>query len=135
MATRIVSRVSGTFGEMVKRVTEGRFGRFIKFGVVGGSGVIVNLAIAQLFVSVLLTGVAGQQTRSMLAVGAGIVVSIFTNFVLNDAWTWADREKRGRKHWFQRLGMFYVISSIAAAVQLGVYTVTHHYILGHDAWW
>ena len=62
--------------------------RILKFGVVGASGVFVNLTIVWLASEWLLQGVPG---RVELAVALGIVVSIFTNFVLNQRWTWGDR--------------------------------------------
>lgn len=101
-------------------VTEERV-RFVRFCVVGASGVIVNLAIFTLFMNVVLvTRIAGDDDRFLAANFAGFLVSVLTNFLLNDFWTWGDREKQGHDHFFRRLGKFYVVSSIAGAVQLGV---------------
>lgn len=47
----------------------------------------------------------------------GIAVSIFTNFMLNDRWTWVDRYKTSL---LKRMLSFYVVSLTAAAVQLGL---------------
>jgi putative flippase GtrA len=58
----------------------------------------------------------------------GIIVSVFTNFLLNDFWTWGDREKRGHHHFFSRLAKFYVVSSVAASVQWGVSVATRSYL-------
>ena len=65
----------------------------MKFALVGGAGVFVNAGVAWLFSSVVLGGLADRGLADQTALAAGIVVSIFTNFVINDAWTWGDRAK------------------------------------------
>ncbi len=105
--------------------------RLMRFGIVGGTGVLVNLvclallrwAIPALAVRLGVADgtLAGWSDR--LAMAGGIAVSIFTNFLLNDAWTWGDRPKGGRRHWLQRLGKFYLVSLVAALVQWGVAVV------------
>jgi putative flippase GtrA len=55
--------------------------------------------------------------RILAANSIGIFVSIFTNFLLNDRWTWGDRNKVS---FFKRLIKFYAAASFAAAVQLSV---------------
>lgn len=119
MSARIVNRMSSGLSELYQRLKGEEFRRIIRFGVVGGSGVFVNLGFATLGGEVLFVAVA-DGTRQSLAVLLGIIVSIGTNFVLNDVWTWGDRSKHGLGHWFQRLGLYYVFSSIAATVQFGV---------------
>jgi len=58
--------------------------------------------------------------RKAFASLLGIIISIFTNFLLNDFWTWRDREKV-RDNFFTRLAMFYVVCSLASAIQFGTY--------------
>lgn len=91
--------------------------RFFRFCVVGGSGVVVNLAVLRLMMFLLPAGWGNWQHRTAMA--WAIVVSIFTNFLLNDLWTWGDREKGGARQWLQRLAKFYVVSAAAAVVQWG----------------
>ena len=67
--------------------------------------------------------------RAQLAFLIGILVSIFTNFLLNDFWTWGDRPKGGRFHWFKRLGLYYVFAAIAAIVQFVVASGLHVWFL------
>ena len=87
--------------------------RFLKFAIVGGSGVVVNLVVVAAVGAFTALG-------AQLAILAGIVVSIFTNFVINDGWTWRDRKKNGVAHWFQRAGLFFVANGLGAAIQYGV---------------
>ncbi len=92
--------------------------RFVRFGIVGGSGVFVNLAVVWVTLLVLPVGLGSWRDRSAMA--AGILVSIFTNFLLNDAWTWRDSREGGVASWVTRLGKFYLVSAAAALVQWGV---------------
>lgn len=93
--------------------------RFVKFCLVGASGVVVNMA----FLALGLALFAGLEKvpREALASALGIVVSVFGNFLLNDLWTWGDREKGTRRRdRLSRVGLYYVASAAAIAIQFGV---------------
>lgn len=69
--------------------------RFIKFGIVGGSGTVVNLSIQY-----LLT-LAG-----MHYIFAGVIateLSIINNFLLNNFWTWKDNPAKTKRSFAARL--------------------------------
>jgi len=124
--------------------------RFVKFLVVGASGVPVNLGVVFLVTQVVpaaaLAGVRDRVAeavgiatltpagvRDALAYGTGIVVSIFTNFVLNNYWTWGDRTANGGAGGvLGRLGKFYLVSMVAAAVQLVTSTVLSALLRGNE---
>jgi dolichol-phosphate mannosyltransferase len=93
--------------------------RFLRFAVVGGSGVVVNFA----FLALGLWLFAGLDTggREAAASALGIAVSIVSNFFLNDVWTWGDRKKGARKRDYAwRFSTYAVGAGIAAAIQFGV---------------
>lgn len=90
--------------------------RFIKFIIVGASGVPVNLLTVAAATHVF-TGLLHSNYRDTLAFLLGIIVSIFTNFLLNNAWTWGDRTAGDSRNFFSRLAKFYLVSSAAASVQ------------------
>ena len=92
-------------------LTPARIKRLIKFGLVGVTGVVVNLAVFEVLFRL-------AHLQFSLANAIGIVVSIFTNFLLNDSWTWGDRIKGTRRDWAGRLTKYYVSASAAAGVQL-----------------
>lgn len=95
--------------------------RFVKFAIVGGSGVFVNLGVAILCSRVILVAWANRDAADHLATAAGILMSILTNFLINDSWTWGDRDKtRGTRSWFKRCGFYYATNGIAGALQWGV---------------
>ena len=93
--------------------------RFLQFAIVGGSGVVVNLVVVLIATQWVFAGLASETMVTNYALVAGIVVSIFTNFIVNDRWTWGDREKGGRKiDWARRCRDFYIASAVAGGVQL-----------------
>lgn len=110
--------------------------RFVKFAIVGGSGVFVNvgvvaisrLVLAGTFPAVLELGALGTpegaSVESAIAIAIGILVSIFTNFVINDRWTWGDRDKTNPGGFAARCARFYLTNGIAASLQLVVSMIT-----------
>jgi len=96
--------------------------RFVRFGVVGASGVAVNFAFMAL--GLVLFGGLEANVRDFAASALGTVVSVLTNFVLNDAWTWGDRKKGvGRRDTALRFGAFAVGQGLGVALQIGVATL------------
>jgi dolichol-phosphate mannosyltransferase len=102
---------------LIYRFTSPAQRRFIKFCVVGASGVPVNLLFTWLAHSILFVGLTGQW-RNASAYLLGIAVSILTNFLLNDVWTWGDRDKNHGSFW-SRLARFYIVCSLASVLQFG----------------
>lgn len=64
-------------------------GRFIRFVVVGGLGVFVNLLAMSLLLR--LTGFRDWRASSMASLAAAL-----HNYVLNNGWTFRDRRRTGR---------------------------------------
>jgi len=61
-----------------------RFGRFIKFGVVGGTGAIVNTVV-------LYALSRGLGLPLLVSSATAVELAIISNFLLNDRWTFASR--------------------------------------------
>lgn len=99
--------------------------RFFRFCVVGTSGVGVNLLVAT--IAWIFLPFSLGDARHGLASALAIVASIFTNFLLNDAWTWRDRDRS--TSWWGRLGRFYLVSLLAALVQWGV-SLAVYFLMG-----
>ncbi|MFT6397433.1 MAG: dolichol-phosphate mannosyltransferase [Bradymonadia bacterium] len=95
--------------------------RFVKFALVGGTGVFVNIAVAFLCSQVAFASWANRNSADLTATLVAILVSIFTNFLINDSWTWSDREKvSGKRSWLMRCGFYYATNGVAGALQYGV---------------
>jgi len=86
--------------------------QLVRFGVVGGAGFIVNLAVYAFFVHVV-----GADYH--VAAVAAWVVAVANNFVLNRHWTFDARE--GAAH-FQAM-RFVLVSLVAFGVSLLLLTV------------
>ncbi len=72
--------------------------------------------------------------RFLAANVAGVIVSIFTNFLLNDGWTWGDRQKGSGTAWARRLVKYYITCSVSAAIQLGVAYMMRWFLLERLGW-
>ena len=90
--------------------------RFFRFCVVGTSGAAVSFASLWLINWLLPATWGAWEHRAALA--GSIVIAIFTNFLLNYYWTWADTDRASSPiGWLAKLGRFYVVSAVAASVQ------------------
>jgi dolichol-phosphate mannosyltransferase len=85
--------------------------RFLKFCLVGLSGVGVNMSLLW-----LLTEFAGL--FYILSAAIGIETSITNNFILNNYFTFADRRQSGVKIFLKRLLKFNMVSLTPIAINL-----------------
>ncbi len=93
--------------------------RFLKFAVVGGSGVFVNLGIY--FLLTRPTGLVDSLWGRNLAYALSVELSILSNFLLNDRWTFRDRcEGVAFRHRFLR---FHVVSAVGFLINWGVFAM------------
>ena len=91
----------------------GELTRFLKFCLVGASGVVVNEGL--LWILHHFTGLP-------LALSSGISVetSIITNFTLNDFFTFPDRRKAGIGSFLNRLLRFNAVSLVGLGINIGL---------------
>jgi len=89
----------------------GRAGRLARFAVVGGTGVVVNLAVLALLLRAVPGAGAGGQI--IAAVGA-TQAAVGWNFALTERWVFPGRPG----HWAGRLAPFWVLSCAALTAQL-----------------
>ena len=82
--------------------------RFIKFGIVGITSVLINEFVlwAALPLGVLAAGIIGIEAGTMSA------------FIMNDLWTFWDRGKRGIKNFFIRMGKYHAFTFVGAVINL-----------------
>ena len=65
--------------------------RFIKFGVVGASGTVINVAMLYAAQEFLLRGIADFHTRLNFSIAMAITLATISNFYWNRRLTWRDR--------------------------------------------
>lgn len=96
--------------------------RFVKFAMVGGSGVLVNLAVFNL--TLLAWGGShhhAPHAAEYLANGLGFVVAVVSNYYLNRRWTF-----RSEGRVTTEFPKFFAVSVAAYALNLVVYYLVRH---------
>jgi dolichol-phosphate mannosyltransferase len=89
-------------------------GRFWKFALVGASGVLVNLLT-------LITLVECFNANPTVAWIVAVGLSILSNFLLNNAFTWRDVRHSSRIHFFLRGALAYPVAIVALGANFAVY--------------
>lgn len=108
---------------------KGELTRFLKFCLVGSSGVLVNMGLLW-----TLTEFAGL--FYMVSAAISIETSIVTNFLLNDFFTFPDRRSKGVGHFARRFAKFNLVSLGGLVVNMTVlWTLTSvvglHYLVSN----
>ena len=65
--------------------------RYIKFGLVGASGTVVNMAVLFAGQEYLFQYIQAPRSRLYASLALAIAVATLNNFTWNRLWTWADR--------------------------------------------
>ncbi|MDN5697297.1 MAG: GtrA family protein, partial [Rubrobacter sp.] len=89
-------------------------GRFWKFALVGASGVLVNMATLVILAEYVN---AHKVIAWMFAVG----LSILSNFLLNNAFTWSDVRNSSRIHFLMRGALAYPVAILGIGANFAVY--------------
>jgi len=101
-------------------------GRFIKFCLVGLSGVLVNLGVLFFLVEAL------DQNENW-AWFWSVIISIFSNFILNNFFTYSDRKSPSRRESLKRVAYYYITSFLGMGVNFifywGAREAGAHYLL------
>jgi dolichol-phosphate mannosyltransferase len=99
--------------------------RFVRFGLVGLSGVFVDMAVLYL----LHTGLDLPLTRSKLVAAE---IAIINNFIWNDAWTFADvsQQQLGWSARLKRFGKFNLICLTGLVLNVLVLNVVYNLVFG-----
>ena len=65
--------------------------RYIKFGIVGASGTVVNLVVLFIGREYLFSAIESRDNKPYFSLALAIAVATLNNFTWNRLWTWADR--------------------------------------------
>lgn len=91
--------------------------RFWKFGLVGFSGVLVNLGVLYLCQEYLLTAIASFTLRLNISLVIAIFLATINNFYWNRRWTWNDRPSRRDKALVVQFGQYLLGTSLGSGLQ------------------
>ncbi len=120
-----------SIASLVRRVVSVRF---LKFGIVGSSGILVNqgvLYVAQeLVFHVQRTADGVDWLRLNLSLALAIFFATLNNFFWNRLWTWADRKHHYPRLWLVQFGQYAAACwlSIVLQVLLTNLLAPHFYI-------
>ncbi|WP_422584974.1 GtrA family protein [Polaromonas sp.] len=101
--------------------------RFIKFGLVGGSGTVINIAVLYLAQEYLLRGIADFHTRLNYSIALAITVATISNFYWNRRLTWRDRTR----HTPQPALRLFVKYVMAAALSIVIQSLLTKWLAGY----
>lgn len=108
--------------------------RFIKFGIVGASGVVVNLSVLYLGQEVLFREIAQQTLRLNNSLAFAILVATISNFTWNRRWTWHDRKPLRTTTLLVQFGQYALACWVGTAIQIGLtnlFALFLHYLLAN----
>ncbi len=108
--------------------------RFIKFGVVGASGTVVNIAVLYLMQEFLLKGIEDFHVRLNYSIAVAITLATISNFYWNRRLTWRDRRHEVHHSALYLFAKYVMAAGLSIAVQslLTKWLALHmHYILAN----
>jgi dolichol-phosphate mannosyltransferase len=80
--------------------------RFLKFGLVGASGTLVNLGALFLAQEYLFAAIHQVHVRLNASLALAICSATASNFLWNRTWTWMDREQHFGKSFLVQFGQY-----------------------------
>jgi dolichol-phosphate mannosyltransferase len=92
--------------------------RFMKFGTVGASGVIVNLSVLYICQEFLFAAIKAPDTRLNASLGIAILFATLNNFFWNRSWTWGDRKHHPDKHLLLHFGQYALACWVGIVLQV-----------------
>ena len=99
---------------LVRRLTHWRF---FKFGVVGASGTLVNLAALYVGQEFVFRAILPPATRLNYSLGLAILIATINNFSWNRIWTWHDRSRKPGKSVVSQFGQYAFACWVGIALQ------------------
>ncbi|OGH06429.1 MAG: hypothetical protein A2W22_06520 [Candidatus Levybacteria bacterium RBG_16_35_11] len=102
----IVQTLAFVIKERIKELIFGSFGKFL---VVGGTGFVIQAVVLKILVE-------GFNIHPAISSLAGAVLAIFSNFNLNNIWTFKTEKVKGIGMYFWKLLHFYGTSAVGVVV-------------------
>jgi len=123
-ASKLGAGAAWGFGLLLLDKFAGRFipARFLLFCIIGGTGVLVHLAV----LSVLRLEVSFTAAQT-----GAVLVAMSWNYAVNNAVTYRDQRLRGRLFW-RGLLSFYLICAVGAVANVGVARLIY---ARREVWW
>lgn len=106
--------------------------RYIKFGIVGASGTVVNLVMLHLGHEYIFYAIESAYKKPYFSLALAIALATVNNFTWNRLWTWSDRVKArqnsspdasstaDRASLLKEFGQYATASGFGSALQYGL---------------
>jgi putative flippase GtrA len=110
--------------------------RFMKFGAVGASGVLVNLGVLYICQEFMFIAIQTPSMRLNASLAVAIFFATVNNFYWNRAWTWSDRFHRPDKHLILHFGQYALACWVGIVLQVlltKLFVVYFYYIIANAA--
>ncbi|MBW2067150.1 MAG: GtrA family protein [Deltaproteobacteria bacterium] len=91
--------------------------RFMKFGVVGASGTLVNLIMLFMNQEIFLKSLTPPETRLKASLAIAIFLATMNNFLWNRWWTWRDRKGKTHHGFLVQMFQYYLACALAMSLQ------------------
>ena len=91
--------------------------RFIKFGLVGASGTVINIAVLYLAQEVLLLGITDFRVRLNYSIALAITLATISNFYWNRRLTWRDRQSDVSRSALVLFANYVMAAALSIAIQ------------------
>lgn len=72
--------------------------RYLKFGIVGASGTVVNLVVLHFGHEYVFNTIEAAYKKPYFSLALAIAIATINNFTWNRLWTWSDRVKSRQEH-------------------------------------
>lgn len=103
-----------SLGSLLRRIFSRRF---LKFGIVGASGTVINMGLLYIAQEYVFDGVASTDLRLNLSLAVAIFFATVNNFFWNRSWTWADRRQHHDRPMLVQFGQYTASCSVSIALQ------------------
>lgn len=108
--------------------------RFMKFGTVGASGVVVNLGVLYLCQEFLFIAIQSPDMRLNVSLAAAIFFATVNNFYWNRIWTWSDRKRHPDKHLLLHFSQYALACWVGIVLQVlltKLLVIYFHYLVAN----
>jgi len=86
-----------------------------KFGIVGLTGMVVDIGVSNLMV------LGPLSHKPLTASGVSMILATFVTYFGNRHWTWKDRDRRGVRREYT---LFFALNAVALGISTGVMAIT-----------
>ena len=106
--------------------------RYLKFGIVGASGTVVNLTVLYIGHEYIFQAIESTYQKPYISLALAISVATVNNFTWNRLWTWSDRVKAAGTEYggardgspatsiLREFGQYATASGFGSALQYGL---------------